>query len=100
VGTASGVGERWGIDGLRRCGGGEKEEENGGGASGPVAKNGGRVGVRSLYGATRWKVRGPAGDRGSGRPAPTQERRVWAAHYVASKQGRGSNGVQIQFNLN
>jgi hypothetical protein len=47
-----------GIDGLRRCGGGEKEEENGGGASGPVAKNGGRVGVRSLYGATRWKGRG------------------------------------------
>jgi hypothetical protein len=46
------------------------------------------------------KAGGPAGDRGSGRPAPTQERRVWAAHSVASKQGRGSNGVQIQFNLN
>jgi hypothetical protein len=45
-------------------------------------------------------VGGSADDHGNGRSAPNQERQARVARAMASKQGRGSNDVQIKINLN
>jgi hypothetical protein len=66
-----------------------------------AARKARRWGDGPLSGATRQEVgRGPANYHGNGRLAPTQDRRAWTARGLASKQGRGSNGIQIQNNLN